>query len=98
MLGLLNSDSAISPAFFIDSATVPALPPADSGRISATRTPPVPISLPACGGAPGGGGAAAVGGGCCADCGVVALNSSERPEHPDSSAKAPAIRPETQAR
>src|SRR5215510_11575007 len=55
MLGLLNSASAISAAFFIDCAASPALPAADSGRISATL---VPLALPtvwaACGG-PGGG-------------------------------------------
>ena len=39
-----NSASAISAAFFIDSATVPALPAADSGRISPTLTGPVPIA------------------------------------------------------
>ena len=49
--GLLNSASAISAAFFIDSATVPALPPADSGRIRPTLTAPVPIAAAACGGA-----------------------------------------------
>jgi hypothetical protein len=89
----LNSVSAISAAFFIESATVPALPPADSGKISATRTPPVPTSLPACGG-----GAEPAEGGGCEDDGVVALKSSERPEHADSNANAPTVRPWTQAR
>src|SRR5260221_11535036 len=77
MLGLLNSESAISPAFFIDSATVPALPPADNGRMSATLTAPVPISLDCTGGAgvPGGG---------------FLLNTSEMPEQPARMANAPA--------
>src|SRR5436305_474756 len=77
MLGLLNSASAISPAFFIDSATVPALPPADSGRMSATLTAPVPISLDCTGGGvvPGGG---------------FLLNTSEMPEQPARIANAPA--------
>ena len=35
MFGFLNSASAISAAFFIDCAATPALPGADSGRISA---------------------------------------------------------------
>src|SRR6476646_9638312 len=77
MLGLLNSDSAISPAFFIDSATVPALPPADNGRISATLTAPVPISLDCTGGAgvPGAG---------------FLLRTSEMPEQPARMANATA--------
>src|SRR3954471_16914169 len=77
MLGLLNSDSAISPAFFIDSATVPALPPADKGRISATLTAPVPISLDCTGGSgvPGAG---------------FLLRASEMPEQPARMANAPA--------
>src|SRR4051812_12947990 len=76
-LGLLNSASAISPAFFIDSATVPALPPADNGRIRATRTAPVPISLDCTGGGavPGAG---------------FLLNTSEIPEQPARMANAPA--------
>src|ERR1051326_8369968 len=76
MLGLLNSASAISPAFFIDSATVPAPPPADSGRISATLTAPVPISLDCTGGgaAPGGG---------------FLLSTSEIPEQPARIANTP---------
>ncbi len=74
MLGLLNSESAISPAFFIDSATVPALPPADSGRMSATLTAPVPISLDCTGGGkvPGAG---------------FLLNTSWTPEIPEQPAR-----------
>ena len=53
--GLENSTSAISAAFFIDSATVPALPAADSGRISPTLTAPVPIAAGCCTGPAGGG-------------------------------------------
>src|ERR1043166_477406 len=77
MLGLLNSASAISPAFFIDSATVPAPPPADSGRMSATLTAPAPISLDCTGGgaAPGAG---------------FLVRTSEMPEQPASTANAPA--------
>ena len=53
MFGLLNSASAISAAFFMDSAAMPALPPADSGRISATLTWPVPIAVDGCTAPPG---------------------------------------------
>src|SRR5262245_32601354 len=49
MLGELNSDNAISAAFFMDCAARPALPLADSGRTSATLTCPVPMALLACG-------------------------------------------------
>jgi hypothetical protein len=55
---LENSASAISAAFFIDCAAVPALPPADSGRINATLYCPPPISLAACCGPAGPGGGA----------------------------------------
>jgi hypothetical protein len=54
MSGLLNSASAISAALRIDSAVPPALPCADSGRISATFTWPAPTAL----GCAGGGGGA----------------------------------------
>src|SRR5262249_48873268 len=92
-LGLLNSASAISAAFFIDTATVPALPPADSGRISATRTLPVPTSPGAgwaCGPGPGGG--------AWEDGGFVVLNTSETPVHADNNVSAPVVRPKAQAR
>src|SRR5579859_2519188 len=55
--GDLNSVSAISAALRMAWPASPALPPADSGRISATLTWPVPIVVPA-----SGGGAAAGGG------------------------------------
>src|SRR5712691_5558611 len=42
MLGLENSASASSAAFFIDCAAAPALPPALKGKISATRAAPNP--------------------------------------------------------
>src|SRR5665213_2253091 len=75
MLGLLNSASAISAAFFMDCATVPALPPADSGRIRPTRTPPAPIAAGCSAGtAPLGGG--------------LRLNVSTL-EHPPSTASRP---------
>src|ERR1700761_6624246 len=54
MLGLRNSDSAISEAFLIDCAATPALPAADSGRISATLTWPVPTETGFTGAPPGG--------------------------------------------
>ena len=44
MSGLLNSASAISAAFFMDSAATAALPLPDSGRIKATLTCPVPTA------------------------------------------------------
>jgi hypothetical protein len=44
MSGLLNSASAISAALRIDCAVEPALPCADSGRISATLTRPAPTA------------------------------------------------------
>ena len=72
--GLWNSTSAISAAFFIDSATVPALPAADSGRISPTLTAPVPIAAGCCTGPAGG---------------VLLLNSSEVPEQAVSKASRP---------
>src|SRR5262245_57984410 len=55
MSGRVNSASAISAAFFIDCAAKPALPPAESGRISATLIWPVPTVSLACGGPDGGG-------------------------------------------
>ena len=60
MFGFLNSASAISAAFFIDSAATPALPGADSGRMSATRIWPVPMAAPGCASAGCGGGASVV--------------------------------------
>src|SRR5258707_14197381 len=42
MFGLLNSASAISAAFFMDSAATPALPCADNGSTRPTRTWPSP--------------------------------------------------------
>src|SRR5438067_7333494 len=44
MLGFWNSASAISAAFFIDSAATPALPEAESGRINPTLTWPLPAT------------------------------------------------------
>src|SRR3954453_6367645 len=54
MLGFWNSASAISAAFFIDCAATPALPEADSGRISPTFVPPVPMACDCCAGPAGG--------------------------------------------
>src|SRR6201994_2870366 len=48
MFGFWNSASAISAAFFIDCAATPALPDADSGRISPTLTWPLPIACGNC--------------------------------------------------
>src|SRR6201996_5950417 len=58
MFGFWNSASAISAAFFIDCAATPALPAADSGRISPTLTWPLPTACGCCGDpeGPGGGG------------------------------------------
>ena len=53
-VGLLNSAIAISAAFFIETAATPALPGADSGRITATRTAPAgPTGAPGCTGVTG---------------------------------------------
>src|SRR5258708_32915155 len=48
MLAPLNSESAISAALRIDWPAMPALPPADSGRITPTLTPPpvLPVVVP----------------------------------------------------
>src|SRR5689334_17275963 len=56
MFGLLNSASARSAAFFIDWAASPALPLADSGRMIAILTWPVPSAVPVDAGAAAGGG------------------------------------------
>src|SRR6202158_223003 len=48
ILGFWNSARAISEAFFIDCAATPALPAADSGRISPTLTCPVPATSGCC--------------------------------------------------
>ncbi|MGY4432273.1 hypothetical protein ACVWWO_004750 [Bradyrhizobium sp. F1.13.1] len=53
MLGFWNSASAISAALRIDCAARPALPDAESGRITATFTPPVPAVVACCGGPAG---------------------------------------------
>src|SRR6202012_3947032 len=53
MLGFWNSANAISAAFFIDWAAMPALPAADSGRINPTLTCPLPIDAACCGGPAG---------------------------------------------
>src|SRR5581483_4244725 len=50
IFGLLISASAISAAFFIEMAARPALPAAESGRMSATLICPAPSVLGACGG------------------------------------------------
>ena len=55
MFGSLNSASAISAAFFIESAAMPALPCADSGKIRPTRICPAPICAGCTGSAAGGG-------------------------------------------
>src|SRR5437879_3766093 len=53
MLGFWNSASAISAALRMDCAASPALPAAESGRITATFTPPVPAVAACCGGPAG---------------------------------------------
>ena len=53
MFGFWNSASAISAAFFIDCAATPALPDADSGRISPTLTWPLPATSGCCAGPAG---------------------------------------------
>src|SRR3974390_2474807 len=53
MLEFWNSAIAISAAFFIDCAATPALPEADSGRISPTLICPVPATWGCWGGPPG---------------------------------------------
>src|SRR5579862_2113086 len=75
MFGFLNSASAISAAFFIDCAATPALPCADSGRISPTRIWPLPTVV-------AGGGSAAS---CCG--GGALLNRSELPPQAESAAE-----------
>src|SRR3954465_5690478 len=52
-LRLWNSASAISAAFFMDCAAPPALPAADSGRISPTLTWPLPTACGCCAGPDG---------------------------------------------
>src|SRR3954451_16816325 len=49
MLGFWNSASAISAALRIDCAATPALPAADSGRMTPTLTCPVPATCGGCG-------------------------------------------------
>src|ERR1700682_5905442 len=61
MLGLENSASASSAAFFIDCAAAPAFPPALKGKISATRAAPAPDSNPGPDGCSEPGGPAAMG-------------------------------------
>src|SRR5208282_4317940 len=88
MLGELNSASAISAAFRSACPARPALPPADSGRIRAAFTSPVPIVAP----------------GACALCGGLAdMNGSEfrkleLPEQPASRVPAVASRPARERR
>ncbi len=53
MFGFWNSASAISAALRMDCAASPALPAAESGRITATFTPPVPAVVACCGGPAG---------------------------------------------
>src|SRR6201994_3049074 len=53
MFGFWNSASAISAAFFIDTAATPALPDADSGRINPTLTWPLPATRGCCAGPAG---------------------------------------------
>src|ERR1700743_3615495 len=48
MLAFWNSANAISAAFFIDWAAMPALPAADSGRINPTLTWPLPTESGCC--------------------------------------------------
>ena len=53
MFGELNSASAISAALRMAWPATPALPPAESGRISATLTWPVPSVVSGTGGPAG---------------------------------------------
>ena len=83
MLGALNSAIAISAALRIDCPAMPALPPADSGRMRPALTSPVPIVAP---------------GGACALCGggdgeVNELSRLELPEQPANSAPAVVSKP-----
>src|ERR1700748_169744 len=90
MLAFWNSANAISAAFFIDWAAMPALPAADSGRINPTLTWPLPTESGCCCGPAGTG----VGSG-------VALESEFRfcctPEQAPSKG-APRIKPTTDRR
>ena len=54
MFGALNSASAMSAALRIACPAMPALPAADSGRMSATLTWPVPSVVSGTGGMAGG--------------------------------------------
>src|SRR5215211_2926488 len=56
MLGALNSVKASSAALRMDCAARPGLPAADSGRMSAARTWPLPSAVAGCGGPAAGGG------------------------------------------
>src|SRR6516164_3611364 len=64
ILGFWNSASAISAAFFMESAATPALPAADNGRIRPTLTWPLPATID-CWGGPAGAAA-----GCCEEKGL----------------------------
>src|SRR5581483_11251267 len=76
IFGLLISASAISAAFFSESAAAPRLPAAESGRISATLICPAPSVLGACGGP--------------ACCTGVPKSPPPIPEHPARSPASPA--------
>ena len=83
ILGALNSAIAISAALRIDCPAMPALPPADSGRMRPALTSPVPIVAP---------------GGACALCGggdgeVKELSRLELPEQPANSVPAVVSKP-----
>src|ERR1700733_6620572 len=86
IFGELNSANAISAALRIAWPATPALPPAESGRMSAMRTWPVPSVDSGTGGPAGAGGDDESDG------------SEEKPEHPPSTAPVAASRPASQRR
>src|SRR6516164_8684659 len=73
MFGLLNSEIAISAALRMAPPATPALPAADSGRMSPALTWPVPIVAAS---------------GVCGDCGGVEGRYCEGCEQPASNARA----------
>ncbi len=90
MFGLLNSASAISAALRIAWPATPALPPADSGRMSAIRTWPVPIVVSATGGPAGACGSA--------EGDSDGIEENVEPEQPASTAPDAANRPNSEWR
>src|ERR1700749_3652042 len=87
MFGALNSASAISAALRIAWPATPAFPPADSGRMSAIRTWPVPSVVSGTGGPAGASGVDGESDG-----------NEEKPPHPLTDAPVAAIRPASRRR